>query len=56
MQGNVEIITKNSAKTDSSYEDIYNSGVFGKVIDPNELSDCVSEKPLELLEGNKYKF
>lgn len=41
-KGNAEIITKDIGKTDGTFQDTYNSGLFSKVVNPNELTDCVS--------------
>ncbi|MEN1967639.1 hypothetical protein WMZ97_06115 [Lentibacillus sp. N15] len=55
MQGNRKIITEDAGKIDGSFQDTYNSGVFSKIIDPNELSDCVSVKTFGIIKGKKVQ-
>lgn len=56
MDNNVKIITEEKGKIDSTFEDLYNSGVYSKRVNPSELVDCVSIALFGIVQGRKSKF
>lgn len=56
MDNNVKIMTEEITKTDHTFEDTYNSGVYTKIVNPNELIDCVSIVPFGIIQGEKVQI
>ncbi|MBM7691681.1 hypothetical protein JOC77_001088 [Peribacillus deserti] len=53
MERNIKILTKEKAKTDETFKDAFSSGVYSKIVYPNELTDCVKIKTYGLIKGEK---
>jgi len=56
MDNNVKIITEEKGKIDSTFEDLYNSGVYSKIVNPSELIDCVSIVLYGMIQGEKVQI
>ncbi|MEK3980648.1 hypothetical protein MKY37_16600 [Psychrobacillus sp. FSL K6-2836] len=56
MDNNLKIITDEKEKIDSTFEDTYQSGVYTKIVKPNELVDCVSIIPFGIIKGEKVQI
>ncbi|WP_026565205.1 hypothetical protein [Bacillus sp. UNC41MFS5] len=56
MDNNVKIITEEKGKIDSTFEDLYNTGVYSKIVDPSELVDCVSIALYGIIQGEKVQI
>jgi len=56
MDNNLKIMTDKKEKTDSTFEDTYQSGVYTKIVKPNELVDCVSVTPFGIIKGEKVQI
>jgi len=52
----VKIITEEKRKIDSTFEDLYNSGVYSKRVNPSEIVDCVSIALLGIVQGEKVRL
>ena len=56
MDNNLKIITDEKEKIDATFEDTYQSGVYTKIVKPNELVDCVSIIPFGIIKGEKVQI
>lgn len=56
MDNNLKIITDEKEKIDATFEDTYQSGVYTKIVKPNELVDCVSIIPFGIVKGEKVQI
>ena len=56
MDNNIKIITEEKGKIDSTFEDLYNTGVYSKIVDPSELVDCVSIALYGIIQGEKVQI
>lgn len=56
MDNNLKIITDEKEKIDATFEDTYQSGVYTKIVKPNELVDCVSIIPFGIIKGDKVQI
>lgn len=56
MDNNLKIMTDEKEKTDSTFVDTYQSGVYTKIVKPNELVDCVSVTPFGIIKGEKVQI
>ncbi|MGG0658418.1 hypothetical protein [Rummeliibacillus pycnus] len=56
MEDNVLIITEDRNKIDETFKDQYNSGIFKKIVQPSELSECISITPYGIIEGEKLQI
>ena len=56
MDNNLKIMTDEKEKIDSTFEDTYQSGVYTKIVKPNELVCCVSVIPIGIIKGEKVQI
>jgi len=56
MESNLKIMTDEKEKIDSTFEDIYQSGVYSKIVKAHELVDCVSVIPFGIIKGEKVQI
>jgi hypothetical protein len=56
MDNNTKIIIEEKGKIDSTFEDLYNSGVYTKIVNPSELIDCVSIVLYGMVQGEKVQI
>lgn len=56
MDNNFKIMTDEKEKIDSTFEDTYQSGVYTKIVKPNELVDCVSVIPFGIIKGERVQI
>lgn len=56
MNNNIKIMTEEKTAIDHTFVDIYNSGVYTKIINRNELTDCVSVSYYGIVEGEKVQI
>ncbi|WP_175074900.1 hypothetical protein [Terribacillus sp. AE2B 122] len=55
MDGNLKILTQDKSKIDDTFVDKYQSGVYTKVVEPNELKDCVKIQVYGDIQGKKVE-
>ncbi|MGG0658422.1 hypothetical protein [Rummeliibacillus pycnus] len=56
MDDNIFIMTRDSEKIDNSFKNPNNTGLFEKIVKPNELSDCIRIKPYGIKDGEKLEI
>lgn len=56
MDDNIFIMTRDSDKIDKSFKDPNNTGLFEKIVNANELTDCIRIKPYGILNGEKLEI
>lgn len=56
MDDKLKIITDEKEKIDVTFEDTYHSGIYTKIVKPNELVDCVSIIPFGIIKGEKVQI
>lgn len=56
MDNNVKINTEEKRKIESTFEDLYNSGVYSKKVNPSELVDCVRIALFGIVQGEKVQI
>lgn len=56
MDNNLKIATEEKKKIDNTFKDLYNSGVYTKVVKPTELVDCVSVVIYGIIQGEKVQI
>ena len=53
---NIIIITEDKTKIDGTFKDTYNSGVFSKIVKPDELTECINIKPYGIIMDKKLEI
>ncbi|MFB5087064.1 hypothetical protein PGC35_07580 [Psychrobacillus sp. PGGUH221] len=56
MDNNLKIMTEEKEKIDATFEDTYQSGVYTKLVKPNELVNCVSIVSYGIIKGEKVQI
>jgi hypothetical protein len=56
MDNNIKIMTQEINDIDHTFVDIYNSGVYTKIISRNEIKDCVKLSCYGIVEGEKVQI
>ncbi|MFX3617454.1 MAG: hypothetical protein ACE3JK_07990 [Sporolactobacillus sp.] len=56
MDNNVEIMTTDKGKTDETFEDTYNSGLYTKKVNPHDLEDCIRIVLHGLIDGERVRI
>lgn len=55
MDDNMKIMTKDKRKTDNTFYENNNNGLYKKKIMPHELTDCVSITPYGIIQDEKVR-
>jgi hypothetical protein len=55
MDGNIKIMTEDLRITDKTFKNTYHSGVYTKIVNPNELVDCVSVEFYGVIPGKNVQ-
>lgn len=53
---NIIIITEEKTEIDGTFKDTYNSGVFSKIVKPDELTECINIKPYGIIMDKKLEI
>lgn len=53
---NIIIITEDKTEIDGTFKDTYNSGVFSKIVKPDELTECINIKPYGIIMDKKLEI
>ncbi|GEL05618.1 hypothetical protein [Rummeliibacillus stabekisii] len=53
---NIIIITEDKTEIDGTFKDTYNSGVFSKIVKPEELTECINIKPYGIIMDKKLEI
>lgn len=53
MERNIKIINEDKEKIDKTFVDTYNSGVYTKIVQAHELTNCVNISYYGIMDGEK---
>ena len=53
MERNIKIIADNEDTIDHTFEDTYQTGIYTKIVQPDELTNCVNYRYYGIMRGEK---